>query len=557
MNYGPARTSSNGSGSNGTPVAALLSPLQIRQKKKEAFFYSFVAMVPHLHRIMTFPAKYRPETTGTPQGVSFEEEDELRRGRHQAADTLLDLEKLIGYEKILELLCSDAVMGAEWHAFTANPASNWRELEASLFCIRSLSDRVCEAASYTRSLQAGSAERRFAQGGATNVTWIPKILDLLLDPASPLLQSTQLKRTTLNILGGYAAWIREQGDAMGAGQTSPYLYKALSTVVTCLSDPNVVEAAARNLDKLCEQNCEVIANSRNPSYLPNLMVVYKQCCAVSVVGSGKNTSGMTLEDQKLIINGVASVVSCVHATPQPQTPGAPAPTDGLPHYLLEIIRPMIEELQRTLTWAQQNGLIPPASAAAQQQAVALVQLPAELNQSLSSTLVRLSETFAKLTPTSNPNKEYFKSVLLEIVAAHLAPLLYTLMQHFADDERRMDKLVRTFKWIIKTTRLAFLQNGLQPLLMALHASFSRYPHACFLYLLSVCIDYYGAHPAFQPIILQILPLFLTRSLAAIPTTQAMVHDPDMVEDFFETCTKISKNCPNILMQLPMLPESQD
>jgi hypothetical protein len=551
-----------------TAAGAPLTPLQIRSAKKEVFLPIFQQLIPCLHRIMTYPPSFEPVLTKGGPDDDNEEQEEMRRARWQASDALGDVETLISYESILQTLTSEQVMGKQFQSFiSSTDGQSWRELEASLYCIRSLGRRVSKALHQSRSHIGLAAS--FAHGGASNLH-ISKILDLILNPTSPLLKSAPLKYTALGVVGEYATWIRAQEAATQEAQAQQpqqqqqggYLFKALQFVVSCLGDPLVCSAAARALMYLCKGNKDLIANARHPPFLPNLMQVYQQCCAIPVVGRGKNESGLTLQDQKEIIEGVAAVISCVHSLPAagaiPPSPAAqPQPTeDQLPLYLQLIVKPMTDELQRILTWSQQQQptLPSPSTPGGPTPTVAHIELPQELSALLFSNLERLSETFACLSPDLNPDKARFISCMLEMVKVHVAPLLFGLMERFGENERRMDELCRVWKWLIRTTRIAFLSTLLQPLVQHLVAAFQRYPHACFLYIFSVCINHFGAHPDFHPLVAQLLPPFLERSLQTIPTAESLQRDPDMTEDFFETCSKTLNNCPAFLYSLNILPQ---
>lgn len=547
-----ARGSSRNNKASAAPTTSGLTPIQIRARKKQVFQPAFQQVIPQLHRLIVLPVEWAPPNA--PQTLSAEANEEVKKAREQAGATLVDIETILGHESILELLTGDAVMGAQLATYVAD-RQQWRELEASLYCFWRLGNKVCGSFDEAREFMPPAIA--FAQGGRTNTHLLPKVLDLLLDAQSPVSQSQPLKNITLKILSCYAPWIKEHARATELAKTgaSDYLGRALSCIVSGLQDGSVCKAASRALREICEHNRERLANCQQPNYINALMQVYSSCCTVAVATNSTNAQGMTLNDQRSIIEGVAAVVSCVHSVPPPANGTGAQAAQGsesnlLPHYLHQIVLPMVTEMQKIVTTAQQ--MAPPSSAGA-----AVIPLPSDVSVALTNHLERLAETIAKLSPSLNPNRAYFITCVLDLFQRVLAPLLYGIMQLFSSDERRMDKLCRVVKHVIKTTKLEFLPQCLEPLIHNLHAAFNRYPHACFLYLLGVhCVDYFGMHPHFHPILAQMLPAFMTTCLRAIPDKNAMVHDPDMTEDFFMTCTKVIEKCPDIFFSLQILPQSQ-
>jgi len=575
--------------------APSLTPLQIRQKKRESFIPIFCQLVSHLHRLMTYPSDYVPPALdSTRSSSSSTYREEVHRSRTMAADALGDVEKVVGYERILEILCSEGVMGAQLRRFMTNK-KQWHALEASLYCIRNLGRKVCASLRLMR--RDLTTAQAFTHGGLTNQRFLPQIFDLILDPQSPLMHVEAIKYTALMVIGRYAAWVHDQAAAVDANVSNPsgaasaevlpatkaaYLPKVLYTIVQGLQDPLVVSAASLALRSTCEANCQRLANCRNPDYLSNLLIVFQQCMTQPIVhthmdkqrGGGEGDeededgtapAGMTFLDQKEIIAGVVAVVCSIHI-PDDQ---AQSTDNILVTSLHQLVSPIMTELQKLLTWAQQHGQVIPVSSPTSAAATAIatpttpsspsssttIMLPPDASHSLLLHLDRLGEIFSCLAEWKHKSSGVFVPVLLNLFQKQIASVLYTIMQHLTSEERRMDKLCRIFKHVIKATRLAFLESGLvQPLIESLSRSFSLYPHACFLYLLSICIDHFGVHPAFHPVLQHILPPFLSNSLKGIDSEEGMRNDPNMTEDFFETTSKILKNCPAILFQLQMLPE---
>ena len=531
---------------------ASLTPLQIRAKKKQAFMPAFQSMIPILHRLLILPRQWTPPNEPHHSGtLSLESREEVTRIREHAGQVLGDVERIVGHESILDVIVGDQVMGRQVQAYIAD-RSQWRELEASLYCILKLGSSIFRTGD--DDYHHVSASTVFQQGGKTHTQLLPKVFEFLLDPNSPVLQCQPLKYTTLKVLERYATWVKEYVKVNPQPNGVDYLTRVLSCITTGLQDGAVCKPAARALRVICEENRQRLANSQQPNYIEGLMKVYNTCCTIPVVGSGKNAAGFTLEDQLAIIQGVAAVVSCVQSTPpSAATAGAPlqpSPTqNALPHYLSQLTYPMVSEMQKILTQLQQIQ-----SASGTGVGVGQIQLPSDVSQALTGHLERLAETIAFLSPTMNPHKEFFIACLLEHYQKTLSPILYTLMQHLCSDERRMDKVCRVIKHVIKMTKLEFLTACLEPLIHQLYAAFNQHAHACFIYLLGKCVEAFGVHPNFHPILQQMLPAFITGGLRAIPDLSTMIQNPDMTEDFFDACTRVLDVCPDILFGLQTLPQ---
>jgi len=516
-------------------VVSDVSALKVRDAKQSAFREPFTLMIANLHRIITYPAGQAPELPPPEQGQESEEQEEVERARYHAAECLIDIGRLLGFTAIFSSLCSGEVLGQQFGAFAQAPAQHWRPVEASLFCIRRLAEPVLEHM-HDLAPHVSDAAVRFEQGGPINSLLLPQILQALLPANSPVLQCAEVKVTAISLIGAYSAWIAAHDAARdaelqrGSSSKPDYLLQALTFVVASLREPRTCVPAARAFRHLCESNRDKLTRE---AYLPQLIQVFNEFCSVTIHGSGRSPqTGHSLEEQKQIIEGVAFVVSSVG---NPQAPEQ----DMLLLCMTTLMRPMVE------------GLTAICSAVPAGQ-----PLSADAASLVASHLDRLGETFARLNPSLNPNVPHFISMLLR-VAQQVAQPLFVLMQRFDDDERRMDKLCRVFKWFIKTTRLHMIHHGgalLPTLIQHLVAAFQRRPHACFLYLFSVLVDSFGMVPVpgtapQGDFVRAYLRGFLELSLPQMASTEMMAHNPDMTEDFFETCAKVLKTCPEKFFEM--------
>jgi hypothetical protein len=524
----------------GLGTASTSTALAISYAKRQMLLKHFLAMVEHLHRIISYPPNVAPQLPPPEPGEESEEQEEAERVRYHAAECLLDVVRVLDVRTIFSALCSDAVLGAQFVAFKANPRLAWRPFEASLFCIRNLADPVL-AQLHDLKHHLRDPLACFEQAGR-DIHWqfLPLIFNQILRSDSPVLLCAEAKVTAIHVIGAYAAWIKAHGKAdrarvqkeTGNANAVPnldttYLFLSFCFLEVSLQQRETCAAAARAFRYLCQENRKELATA---AYLQRVMLVYNKHCAVSLTDRARHpNTGHSLEEQKQIIEGVANVVSSV------------AEQETLRQCLEALMTPMVHGLKQIC------ALVPSGH-----------PLPAEAAPLVNSHLDRLGETFARLVPSLNPNTQHFVVVLRDVATQLVAPSLFELMARFDDDERRMDKVGRVFKWLIKTIKLQLLnQLLLSQLTQNLLPAFARHQHACLLYLFSVLVDTFGAADGGQ-FVGQYLGDFLRGSLPQVATTELMAQNPDMTEDFFETCTKVLRTCPDKLFTLPeqLLSQSQ-
>jgi len=419
-----------------------------------------------------------------------EKKDDAKRYRYSAAETLLDIAGIIGASAALGQIYQ--AMAAQMNQYLQNPKM-WHGLEACLYCVRSIARKVDN----------------------TETEYIPKILELL-----PRLTEPHLRYTGTLIVGRYSAWIAAH---------PPYVKALLGYVVGGLNHPEVASSAALAFKFVCDGCAAYLAANS----LESLFAVYLP------------SRLLPLDDQKEIIEGLTYVVCAL-------------PQDQMAEGLKRLIQPVATEL---------GALV--KSEAASAQALQDGKAQEAEGAGVAQALDRLAEIFKTLTvvvpmpmPSSNGDgdrdrdaddeREAIGGVMCGAVSS-LWPLLEAAMNKYKDSERLVEKLCRCLKYALKGCgrRLAGL---MQPLATLMAACFNRVPHPPLVYLLGVVAETFAKDPKYHSILATLLNMFTAKVLTILKDSQSFREDPCLVEDYFETLSRIVKECPDVLLNNAMLPQ---
>lgn len=300
-----------------------------------------------------------------------------------------------------------------------------------------------------------------------------------------------LRYTATLIVGRYSEWINQHPSDLAP---------LLQFVVAGLNDPLVASSAALAFKHMCD-GC----NSRlhSSTYLPALFGVY-------------DTSTVLLpQDQKEVIEGVASVVAAL-------------PPEKVPEAVQRMVLPLAERIQAV---------------------VKMVPLPEEV---LLSQLTRLAEVFRFLECASSPHDTAPVASALVALYKQLWGLLQGLTDMFENDEQKIQRVCRVWKYAVKSARLQF-EPLLAPLLQLLCAKFEKTKQSAFMYTLSVCVDQFGGVKSAQPVLASTFELCIKQSLSMLVTPQDFVQHPDITQDFFEISSRYLRRCPKIFFGSPLIP----
>ena len=117
------------------------------------------------------------------------------------------------------------------------------------------------------------------------------------------------------------------------------------------------------------------------------------------------------------------------------------------------------------------------------------------------------------------------------------------------DTRCMERLCRCYKHTARNCGTAF--HAVVPALLPQVTSwYEERPQSCFLYVCNVCLTQYGGSvSALAPTFAESFGRMATatfRVLSASPS--ALLDSPDIVDDFFELCSKVLRRMPALLLE---------
>ena len=335
-----------------------------------------------------------------------EQKDDHRKYRYAAADTLVDAVAVLGVDAALQLLW--AATQSQLLDYQQTAGQRWHGLEASLHCFRAVGGRV----------------------SVTESAVIPQLMRFLEQHRLVSASCPQpLAYTSILLIGRYADWVNEH---------LAYLPPLLSTIVAALNWQPLQAPAALAFRHLCdaasrhlveEQAVQAMSAqqpvaSSSPSYLPALLSVYTA------------SSALQLAEQKDVIQGVCLVLCAL-------------PADRLHRVLQSVLQPITQQLEACM-------------AALQQQAAGA---RAAVSAAVSLSLERLSCVFSDLDPLRNDHPDAVRAAIAQLVL-ECWPLLSSVLEAWADDDSKMEKLCKCWRYAFKKTASSDRQPQQQQPLLA-------------------------------------------------------------------------------------------
>ncbi|KAJ7520942.1 hypothetical protein O6H91_19G031100 [Diphasiastrum complanatum] len=259
-----------------------------RERRSAVFKPSFELLV----SLVSFRVMYPPE-------FEIWRKDELadfKQTRYSVADVLLDVTEVLGGQATLDLLSRSlfSIANSDENKLT----SEWRGVEASLYCIRAIAKAV------------PLAENAI----------MPKVMTLLPQlPTQP-----QLLYTSSLTIAAFADWLRASPNSRSL---LPLLLQLLINALSAPEDPSA--AAALALKHVCDACRLQLGDS-----IEALLRVYQQ------VLNGEDKFKLSSDDELQLVEGLSIVVSAL-------------PPDRLPQALDALCLPVLTPLQQLVTAAQQ------------------------------------------------------------------------------------------------------------------------------------------------------------------------------------------------------------
>jgi len=130
----------------------------------------------------------------------------------------------------------------------------------------------------------------------------------------------------------------------------------------------------------------------------------------------------------------------------------------------------------------------------------------------------------------------------------LWPILELVFARHGTDSRVMEKLCRCYKHTARNCGPGF--RPLVPrLLPQVSGWFEQQPHSCFIYVCNVCISSFGDAVELRAVFAEVfvrLSLSTFKLLSVNPTS--LPDNPDVVDDYFELCSKVLRRQPSLLLE---------
>mmetsp|Transcript_46187 Transcript_46187/g.76370 ORF Transcript_46187/g.76370 Transcript_46187/m.76370 type:complete len:952 (-) Transcript_46187:199-3054(-) len=301
----------------------------------------------------------------------------------------------------------------------------------------------------------------------------------------------ELTTTSIRTVGTYANWLNKNPEM---------LPQQLSFVSQGLAQDSTAAAASQSMKHLCDACAEHLAEDAT---MGQLLQMYR----------GTIELPLHCADRVDLIAALSFVVSQM---PLPRV--LPAMT--------AIAEPLIIKMQAAL----ENG------ANATEVANSLEQLCALLRG------VSPSQTAA----TDNPEMQDALHPCIQMLT-QLWQLLETVFARHGTDSRVMEKLCRCYKHTARNTGAAF--KALVPrLLPQVSGWFETQPHSCFLYVCNVCLSSYGDAPELLSVFGEGFCRLSVATFQLLSVTSTIPDNPDVVDDYFELCSKVLRRQPSLLLE---------
>lgn len=309
----------------------------------------------------------------------------------------------------------------------------------------------------------------------------------------------------IRTVGTYATWLNK----------NPELLPPLLTFVSGgLGSPKTAPATSQALKSLCDQCADHL---NDDATMAQLLQMYRGALALD----------LQPPDRVDLIAALSSVVSNM-------APASVVPT------MQAIAAPLVEALQQNLA---------SASGTAGEVALLLEQLCALLR----------GVSPRDSAGTDTPGLQDSRHPSLELLQQLWSTLESVFVRH-GSSASCMEKLCRCYRHTARTCGPAF-QTCVPQLLPQVTGWYEQQPHSCFVYMCNVCIGAFvppnGGGDALTPAILPVVAESFSRISTATftllsKTADAIVSSPDVVDDFFELCSKVLRKQPSLLLESPVL-----
>ena len=281
LHKGPAHSSDDEGAAPGTgPAAGALPPGEM-ERRRQLFEPAFVQLVTRIMLRCVYPEGFESWNRG--------ERRDFKRSRSDIADTLYDAARVVGGEKILELLVQPL---REMSATAAGGgAFDWRQAEAAYYCMKAVAKAVPAAS------------------GA--------LLREVIGSLSSVPQQPQLLATSAFTVGSYSGWLARSLKEQSIDR--PFFMQVLALLGRAMADAEAAGGGALAFKLVCKTCRGLLA-----PFLNDLQDLYTQAvnhAAGGAAGGVEQEGGLKLAngDVLQVVEGMSCIIS---GLPEEQVDGA-------------------------------------------------------------------------------------------------------------------------------------------------------------------------------------------------------------------------------------------
>lgn len=127
-------------------------------------------------------------------------------------------------------------------------------------------------------------------------------------------------------------------------------------------------------------------------------------------------------------------------------------------------------------------------------------------------------------------------------------VLDAVFQQYGSSSACMEKLCRCYKHTARNCGDRSFLGVVPKLLTQITGWFEQQPHSCFLYVANVCIGSFGHLPQLLSVFANTLRRLSLATFQLLSVESTIVDNPDVVDDYFELCSKVLRKQPQLLLE---------
>lgn len=409
--------------------------------------------------------------------------DKFKIWRRDLGDTMINPYYVLRDEMLSILLEHSVYILNQWSA------SSSQQLEATLFCLKSISEEI-----------PTDEDRYIAQ------LFGPQILGRL-----PTDCSIRLKNTILLLMGSLSEWLKVHPQFLGS---------VMNYIAPCLSDPHLAPSASSAFADICDTCRESLVDE-----LDSLMHVY-----VAMASSGIKSNIM----QK-VVESVADVIQVL-------------PPDRAMIPLMSLTGDILQGISKALANIEVNPEDAKEAVLVQLQYLSAccrgIQSPNDDYQSL---IERNSvyDAFAsgKLTMM------YSCVAGFNEITYAIRESSFQIARVWGSDEAVAKALSHFLELGMRSTS-PLLGLDFKDLVSLLETGYTMAPFSCWLDTASFVMTVYGGQTTHYEELKNLLCALTNKTMAFIHGAEAMEQYPDVVDSYFGLLSRTVRRCPFALYQLP-------